>query len=49
MTTYYETYVDADSEEEARQIFANGGIGDCWASGDAGDAELQYCDEIKIK
>ena len=45
MTTYYETEVEAESEEEAEELFNEGGL-DADIIGDAGDAELQQIEEV---
>ena len=47
MTVYFEAEVEADSEEAARELFAEGGLDDAYRTGDAGDAELTYVEVVK--
>ena len=47
MTVYFEAEVEAESEEAARELFAEGGLDDAYRTGDAGDAELTYVEVVK--
>jgi len=46
LTNYYTCEVEANSEEEAREMFLEGGLEDVYFNGDAGDAELTFIRKI---